>query len=650
MNTPQQEALINYLDNGGAVYFEGVNIGQDHDGTDFLSYFGLEFEGQGLLHTGISSLSGQEGTFAQGKLLAHQVNTYADIHNNWFSATNGQVLFRSNDNHVRTVFNETRNYRTIASSFLVASVIDSENLNTKKNLMRLYISYLTDNPGPELLLDQSSLDFGTIVPGQQVNKAILLQNLGNNPLEISNILSTNPAFNIVNTGDMVLDLGNILMLEVEFENDQSGFYEGEIEFETNDPNNPNISIPVSINNYTFPAIDYPTALEIDSYNGDGEISFELNNLGQQDLEYWIEVFETERNSGGPDLYGYSWHDSEQTNLDYVWFDISDLGTYVNFLSTDDFVDLDLPFAFPFYGQIKHQARVSTNGYITFGEDGVDYSNDPIPSPFQPNDLIAIFWDDLNGSSADFYYYHDQENNRFIVQYSNFPFFNGSGNLNFQAHLYDNGDIYFYYDLMDGNLYSATIGIENTDASDGLQVIYNGNYLSSYQAIKISYNAPWVQLDKWQGVVSENNPETITLSVPQYQVPSGQYHANIRVHTNDPENALIEIPLTAEITSVSNDDNPVAPLLSQLQQNYPNPFNPQTTISFYVEKQSPVLIEIYDIKGRKVKTLTENIYGQGRHSIVWKGKNDQGENVASGVYLYRMKNGSFSKSRKMILLK
>ncbi len=638
------------MDNGGAVYLEGTNIGQDHDGTDFLSYFGLDFEGQGLLHTGISSLAGQADSFVEGKLLQHQVNTYADIHNNWFSTNTGQVLFKSNDNHIRTVMNETSSYRTIASSFLVAGVIDSENLNTKRNLMQLYISYLTNQAGPELFLDQSSLDFGTIVPGESASQTILLQNHGNNPLTITNISTSNPLFNISNTDDVSLELGNIFALEVAFSNESSGEFQGEISFLTNDPAYSQVTIPVMINNFSFPALEYPTALEVTSNNGDGEISFDLNNLGQQNLNYWIEVFNTERNSGGPDLYGYTWQDSNEEGLEFIWNDISAIGTSVNFLSTDDFVDLELPFGFPFYGQLKHQARISTNGYITFGEDGVDYSNDPIPSPFQPNDLIAIFWDDLNGANADFYYYYDEDYSKFIVQYSNFPFFNGTGNLNFQAHLSINGDICFYYDLMEGNLYSATIGIENANATDGLQIIYNGNYLSSYHAIKISYNAPWVNLDKWQGQITENNPETITLSIPQDFLASGQYHANLRIHTNDPDNDLVTIPLTAEITSVSNDDNYIPMVTSALQQNYPNPFNPETTINFFLAKEGQVFIDIYDIKGRKVKSLVKDYFTQGKHSAVWKGDNEEGKPVSSGIYLYKMRNGSFSSSRKMILLK
>lgn len=638
------------MDNGGAVYFEGVNIGQDHDGTNFLSYFGLDFEGQGLLHTGITNLTGQVGTFTDGKELAHQANTYADIHNNWFSTTNGQVLFRSNDNHIRTVFSETNNYRSIASSVMIAAVIDGENLNTKRNLMQLYLSYLTNKPGPELFLDQSSLDFGVIVPGENTSKTILLQNLGNNPLNITNITSSNPVFNITNSNPVNLNLGNMIELEIEFSSEISGVYAGEISFNTNDPDNLEVIIPLSLNNFTFPNLEYPTVLVANSYNGDGEISFELNNTGQQALNYWIEVPESTRNSGGPDLYGYSWQDSSEEGLDFVWNDISQVGTSVNFISTDDFVELALPFDFPFYGELKSLAKVSTNGYITFGEDGVDYSNDPIPSPFQPNDLIAIFWDDLNGSSADFYYYFDEENRSFIVQYTNFPFFNGTGNLNFQAHLHENGDIYFYYDLMEGNLYSATIGIENSDATDGLQVIYNGNYLTNYHAIKLSYNAAWLDLDKWQGQISENEPETISINFPQYLLPTGEYAATVKIHTNDPENPLVEIPLSVNITTVSNDDNSVEAVSSLLHQNYPNPFNPETTINFYLAKSGQVTVEIFDIKGRKVKTLVKDTFIQGNHSVVWKGRNEAGKEVASGIYFYKMRNGTFSGTGKMILLK
>ena len=100
-----------------------------------------------------------------------------------------------------------------------------------------------------------------------------------------------------------------------------------------------------------------------------------------------------------------------------------------------------------------------------------------------------------------------------------------------------------------------------------------------------------------------------------------------------------------------DDNLYFPTAYSLSQNYPNPFNPTTTISFSVTQTSQfVNLEIYNIKGQKVKTLVSENLEQGQHSIVWYGKDENGKEVGSGIYLYKLQSESFSKTRKMILLK
>ena len=89
----------------------------------------------------------------------------------------------------------------------------------------------------------------------------------------------------------------------------------------------------------------------------------------------------------------------------------------------------------------------------------------------------------------------------------------------------------------------------------------------------------------------------------------------------------------------------------LHQNYPNPFNPETTISFSVTQTSSfVTLEIYNIKGQKVKTLVNEVLPAGEHSIIWNGKDSNGNRVGSGIYFYKLKTGDFQKVRKMILLK
>jgi hypothetical protein len=88
----------------------------------------------------------------------------------------------------------------------------------------------------------------------------------------------------------------------------------------------------------------------------------------------------------------------------------------------------------------------------------------------------------------------------------------------------------------------------------------------------------------------------------------------------------------------------------LRQNYPNPFNPSTTIEYSLAKTGPVDIAIFDVNGRKVRTLAGGIERQGTHKAVWNGKNDRGMPVASGVYFYRLTAGEFTQIRKMILLR
>jgi hypothetical protein len=88
----------------------------------------------------------------------------------------------------------------------------------------------------------------------------------------------------------------------------------------------------------------------------------------------------------------------------------------------------------------------------------------------------------------------------------------------------------------------------------------------------------------------------------------------------------------------------------LSQNYPNPFNPSTKIEFTLAKSGFVALRIYDVLGRKVKTLVSEELSSGYKSVIWDGKNDAGDEVASGVYFYQLKVGDFSQPKKMLLLK
>jgi hypothetical protein len=102
----------------------------------------------------------------------------------------------------------------------------------------------------------------------------------------------------------------------------------------------------------------------------------------------------------------------------------------------------------------------------------------------------------------------------------------------------------------------------------------------------------------------------------------------------------------------------------LHQNYPNPFNPLTNIGFRLPagvSQSGisdfskgasglVTLEIFDVAGRKVATLAREDLMPGEYEVSWDGRNEEGQRVASGVYLYRLEAEGLVKTRKMVLLK
>jgi len=101
---------------------------------------------------------------------------------------------------------------------------------------------------------------------------------------------------------------------------------------------------------------------------------------------------------------------------------------------------------------------------------------------------------------------------------------------------------------------------------------------------------------------------------------------------------------------SNDDNSAPVVRTELKGNYPNPFNPQTTIRYSVKENSPVSIEVYNLKGQLVKRLVNSEKAAGEHSIVWNGTDQNNRPVSSGVYFYKMNAGKYSATKKMIMMK
>jgi hypothetical protein len=102
---------------------------------------------------------------------------------------------------------------------------------------------------------------------------------------------------------------------------------------------------------------------------------------------------------------------------------------------------------------------------------------------------------------------------------------------------------------------------------------------------------------------------------------------------------------------SRDLTVITPKDYKLRQNYPNPFNPETTIEFVLPIRKKISLTIYNSIGQKVKTLiNDEFFSPGSHEKLWDGTNDAGVKVATGMYVYELSFGNFTKSRRMMLIK
>jgi hypothetical protein len=117
----------------------------------------------------------------------------------------------------------------------------------------------------------------------------------------------------------------------------------------------------------------------------------------------------------------------------------------------------------------------------------------------------------------------------------------------------------------------------------------------------------------------------------------------------PDTSIIQFRVDTPTASDPGDIGSI-PHRFTLQQNHPNPFNTATTIVFSLDKTGYVSLVVYDLLGRKVRTIVDEDLSSGGHTATWDGKDDYGTDVTTGVYFYRLTTGNQISSRKMVLLK
>jgi len=367
--------------------------------------------------------------------------------------------------------------------------------------------------------------------------------------------------------------------------------------------------------------------------------------------------------GGPDDFGYTYIDSDEPNgPEFDWVEISDVGDYVDFTNgsiDDGYTDpLPMDMAFEFYGQTYNDVVIGTNGWISFqSQTSSHLSNESIPDASTPNAVIAVEWDDLDGgTTGTCYKYYDEDNNRFIISWLDWYYYpDGSTPMHDFQVIFNGNDnsIIMQYGDIDGDYQSdVTVGIENEDGTVGLQYAYNNALIVPGLAIKYSYPAFWLTVSPLSGTVAPGQSTDLDVTFDAAEVSEeGTYTGQIVLSTNDPDNSSISVPCTLVVGYVDiGEDVTTLPVAFSLSQNYPNPFNPTTDIAFGLPSDGHTTLDVYDIMGRKVKTLLNENLSAGVHQITWNSTDENGNHVSSGVYFYKLVQGDKVTTKKMMMVK
>ena len=223
-------------------------------------------------------------------------------------------------------------------------------------------------------------------------------------------------------------------------------------------------------------------------------------------DYEILVQETPARpvEGGPDEMGYTWINSwHAAGPAFEWVEIAGVGQALALSDDSSVGPLELGFAFPFYEDSWTEVFVGSNGFLSFGAGSGSLSNQDLPDPTAPNDLIALFWDDLNpASGGTVYAWSDPDEERFVVQYDHVRAYGSTAEYTFQAILRPSGDVTAQYlDMAETDVEQASAGLENGDGAIGLGCNFNGEggtfadgTAVLYRALEGDFQAPTIQFD------------------------------------------------------------------------------------------------------------------------------------------------------------
>ncbi|MCB1182089.1 S8 family serine peptidase [bacterium] len=541
---------------------------------------------------------------------------------------------------------------------------------------------------PDVLVSATALDLGDVFLGQTGTLPLTIANEGCGVLNVTDLTVDNGVFTLDVAAPFTVDPGSVAQVNVTFTPAAVDTQAGTLTITTNDPLEPVHAVfltgvgvapgaiaaaPGSVVAGLYPNQQSTEIITVTN-SGTGDLNFTVPSpdmyskamaaRGVVEKPEFVEAPKDAKDAGigalgagGPDLFGYSWKDSDEAGGPaFSWIDISETGTAA--ITTGDDTNsgpFPIGFSFDFYGTTFTDFRVCTNGFMTFGSTLTAYTNAALPNASAPGFLIAPFWDDLNlGATGSGDIYYEVVGGNLVVMYDGvMPYSStnsGTGPFTFEVILSPNGVITMQYLTLVGSPASYTVGIQDGTGTVGLQVAYNTAYLHDNMAIQFRSLPEWMTCTPTAGTIPAGGSVDLMVGLDSTDLELGLHEGMVRIQSDDPITPELQVPVSLTVSDPSPVADEILPRRVALDQNAPNPFNPMTEIRFSLPKDGRVVLKVYDVRGSLVRTLADGRFVAGRHVRVWQGQDDAGRSMPSGVYFYRLQAGDEVFTRRMTLLK
>ena len=448
---------------------------------------------------------------------------------------------------------------------------------------------------PELQIVEAEV-YDSLQPGDVSQQFVRVKNNGGGLLYIT--FSSDDAWLTCDESEQEVYPGDSIDFEMSIAADQMGYGDnlGSLDYTCNDGGAPSGSIPVYAHLYTPDIFISETSIDENLEGGDSS-TYQLvifnNGPGRLDFEAVGQMFQNKNSAagstskpagavrellgyhpvefdkseaaeplyapmradfGGPDGYGHFWVDSDEPGgPTYSWIDISASGTEVTLGDDEATTAIGIGFGFPYYDSTYNELFIGSNGIVAFDEGLASRANSDLPNT-DFTSLIAMWWDDLDPrQGGHIYYYYDAANERFIVSFEDIRFYSGTsgtGSLNFQLVLKPDGAIKLQYGVMDPgslDLLSATVGIQNSEADDALEVVYNAAYMHDNLAIQITAEH-WLSVSPAGGSIEPFGSAYVDVKFSATDLETGLYSGQVLVSSNDPDTPSWSVPVSLTVAA------------------------------------------------------------------------------------------------------